>query len=815
MIALLAKNSLTVKNRFQPEAMGLQLSERASTATLTIGPEAPTLTVGDWLRDETDPGKGIIWRVKSIDHQYDTNTRTVQLEHIIQTLKDVIMFGEVTPAMMTGNSKSTKATVAQAVRFILSRQDVWVLGSNAFSASNPYSFNGDDLYSAIETVSSSVEGCRWTYTLTTYPFKLNLTKASDTVGCEMRMDRNIRTLRKTIDRSRMYTRHYPIGKNNLHIPGEYLEKNRSTYGLICKVETDQTLDTVDKLKAWSTERLNKHAEPSVSVNVSGLDLSAATGEPLDKFQIGVVCRVPLPEFSTSITERIVKLSWSDKIRDPESVTVTLANDVEDVATIVNNLSKSGGKASRAGAKKDEDDHAWIVDADDHITLVAEAVAGPGAGKNWSRVSEITVNGTGIFQQVKQVNEDLSTTEGRVDITESKVGMVVKTKKKTNPNDPDEYEIKAAEICVAIDESGDSKATINADKVMIGNKKSTTVINGKCSLDDVTATFIKGKIETISLLNVKAIAGVNSSAYCYLNEFKGNSYKVNISGGGGSVSTNDLTDGVYDIQLLAPGASGNPGTLYKLQKRNIKSSTWVDIGTFSAATSLSGEWSGNTYTVTASPQGNTKSVSPIVHVVVPQGQPSANTKIYVATGASGGTGYDDHGDPTTVYLVKSGSWVYLKSENSASIGSAYARVSFQDELNAVKVSGPAWSTEPASGISGNSNTATFTTNASSPASDVPKSLLLTMNQDSWSSGAKYVYVTHTDSLAEHRIARLQVTIPNPTNIATISTYGNSAPTSNNPYSIGTVSKSGLTVGKYMTATCRFGGKTFTWYFRVEA
>ena len=102
MIALLNGHSLTAKTYFRAEKFALNLAERQSTATLTIGSEAPTIRVDDWIRDEEEPGAGIVWRVKSVDTAYETNTRTVQLEHTIQALRDRIMFGEVKPATMAG-----------------------------------------------------------------------------------------------------------------------------------------------------------------------------------------------------------------------------------------------------------------------------------------------------------------------------------------------------------------------------------------------------------------------------------------------------------------------------------------------------------------------------------------------------------------------------------------------------------------------------------------------------------------------------------------------------------------------------------------
>ena len=76
-------------------------------------------------------------------------------------------------------------------------------------------------------------------------------------------------------------------------------------------------------------------------------------------------------------------------------------------------------------------------------------------------------------------------------------------------------------------------------------------------------------------------------------------------------------------------------------------------------------------------------------------------------------------------------------------------------NSAKVTGPTWTTTPSSDITGNSNTATFTTDADSPVSGASKSLALYMTQGSWSSNKKYVYVHHTNSTDANRIARVQV------------------------------------------------------------
>ena len=425
MIRLLDGHSLTVKDTFVAEKFALNLSERQSTATITIGPDAPVIDTGDWLQDEDEPGAGIVWRVKSIDTDYATDTRTLNCEHIVTALKDKIMFGDVTPGTMAGDYAASTCTAQQAFEYVLNQQSDFTLGTFSYVKSSPYNFSSDNLFDALETVSSSLLTPFWTYSFASYPFTLNVTQPSDSVQCEMRMDRNIRTLKKTIDRSRMYTRFYPIGKNNKKITGSgYVSKNENLYGVISNVETDNSLDTEQKLIDWANEKLQNHAEPLVTVTISGLELSEATGEPLDSLGLGTVCRVPLPEYNTTIEERITKLSWADKVADPESVTVTLANQVEDVASIVNKLNKASKKKNKNHAKQGADDHAWMVDTKDHIGLVAEAVAGEGADQDWSRVAQVMVDGQGVHQRVTRAEGSIVTAFSAIEATDSKIYLVV-------------------------------------------------------------------------------------------------------------------------------------------------------------------------------------------------------------------------------------------------------------------------------------------------------------------------------------------------------------------------------------------------------
>lgn len=781
---LLNGHSLTAREIFTPESWAPTLDERKCQGNLTVGPGGPEIPDDAWLKDDQEPGGGIIWRAKASDGDRNTGTETLQLEHVICCLQDTLIDGEYGPGDMGGGST---VSCAQAIRFALGFQGVWRLGDCEYTASLPYEFNGESVYEAVETVCGTLENPQWEYDLSTLPFTLHIRKRSSAPACEMRYGRNLQQLRIRRDRTRMYTRIYPVGKDDLRLPERYLSRNEGLYGRADHTETDSTIGSAEMLRAWANARLAAHCEPLRTVTVTGLELSERTGEPLDKLVIGRVCRIPDPKRGEVTETRIVKLQWKNKIKEPESITATLSNEAEDVASIVSRMKTGSAKGGRAGAKQSKEDHAWFVDTEDHVAMVAEAVAGEGAAKDWSRVSSIVVDGQGIHQRVQlaegkivtaytaiEMNEKAITLEaqratseegrlsgriqveadnikaevdravdaetalrGRLQVEADRVSMSVgsvdtrhllyfpqRNQFPATGNTayryydvggqayyewtgsayrqiPADNYIKAGEICVAINESGETTARLDANKVYIGNQKSTTVINGKCSLSDVTADYIAGKIASIADVNVLKIHSERGSAIFHTMSAT-NVFKV------GGTDCSNLPSGVYTLQIVS---SGNT---YKLQKKTYYNQEWQDVGSFNSA-------------------------------------------------------------------------------------------------GAVSLTNPVWATPASTAPSVSSNSVTISTSGKPTESSKTVALYLSRS-DSWSGGTRTVYLSHTDSSAANRVAAIDVSIPDTTVTDQIATYGNSYPTSING---GSISKSGITAGKYMTMKISTGGKSTTIRFQVTA
>lgn len=468
---LLSGHSMTTARRIMPERMSMALTERGSTAEM-VPDSMDGIGVGSWFLDNTNPGKGIVWRVRSIETAFLTRTPRIELEHVIHTLKDRILFGEVTPATITGIEGAETCSALQAVQYILARQSDWVLGAFGYSDANPYKFDGNSLYDALETVTKSLKNAWWSYDLTSYPFRLNITPRPADVVCELRAGRNLESVTRRIDKSNLYTRFYPIGKDDLHIPGNFVSRNENIYGVIEHVEVNQGLETEAELIRWANQRLDVHAQPLDNIEINGLELADATGEPLDRLSLGRVCRVPLPEYGTTITEKITQLRYTDKIHEPEVVTITLANEQEDIEKVIADAIKEGagpsGGGGRAAARQDKEDHAWFEDTDTHVAMVAEGIVGKDADGNpdWARLSKIVVDGTGIHQTVEVMKEGMAAQNTRIDQTERRIILEANRATAAETELSGRITVAANRISLVVTER-DGHAVVNTASIVAG------------------------------------------------------------------------------------------------------------------------------------------------------------------------------------------------------------------------------------------------------------------------------------------------------------------------------------------------------------
>lgn len=582
----LSGHSLTRGEWFLPESQPFTLTERDSTCTIQLGPGDPEIGFNDWILDDEWPEGNYVWRVKNLGDTMNTETRAIELEHVIKLLDDKSLFGQVTTQDISGGST---ATAKQAVQYILGQQSDWTLGDFAFtSVSYPYEFSGETLLDALEAVTNTLEDPVWEYDMNTYPFVLHIRQRSSLVSCEMRAGRNLSTLKRSVSRSGMYTRLYPIGKNDLHVPGNYLSKNESTYGRVDHIETDQSKSTVGSLQAWAQGLLNRHCEPTVTITISGLELSGETGETLDNLKLNKMCRCPLPEFGTTITERIVKKQWRDRRKEPENVTLNLCNSSADVASIIKEQTRSGGRGAAGQAKQNylfeaNGEHLYYEVFDEcgyfhgvlNMTSQSLRIAFDNAIQSTRSEFQMTSESLRIAfeNETQSIRSVVSVEAGKIEQIVSAVGS--------------NGQVTAASIMLAIN-NDTSTVKISADEIdingIVSALQSRSISVGSLTVEGST-DFLQG---VYSEGNIASDADIDAAG------------KLKASGGIWDQSSGNVRLMVSNI------TKNNAGDTITVSF--VDGTSW-DFSKAASSVTLSGVWSGTvaagkSYKVTASPGGQT-------------------------------------------------------------------------------------------------------------------------------------------------------------------------------------------------------------------
>ena len=207
--------------------------------------------------------------------------------------------------------------------------------------------------------------------------------------------------------------------------------------------------------------------------------------------------------------------------------------------------------------------------------------------------KITVEADRITQEVSRASLAEGVLNGKITVEAGKITQIVS-------NIGYDGTVTAASICLAINNGG-SSATINADKIYL---------LGQTITNTITADYIGGKIASLANVNVQSLTSARGGVNVY------SVGTTSFSQGGVSCY---VPHGIWALQIT------QSGNTYTLQRQRFSDDGWVDVGTFSRATTLSGDWSGSyqdgkRYKVDASPQGVTK-YSPYVNSVAKYGSPS--------------------------------------------------------------------------------------------------------------------------------------------------------------------------------------------------
>ena len=312
-----------------------------STASLTL-PEGEHAAFGEWVEVFTQNGSAGVYRVVSASETY-TGEASAELEHGTCALGDAIIPGKGT----------ISGTLTQVLSAMLGYQVVkaggaplWALGSVETNAQASFEHEGTNLLSAVLAVVP--DGYMLTFDQSALPWRLGVAKMATTAECEGRLSRNLRGVTVTVDDEDFCTRIYC---NMLPSPGYMDGPTVGTWGIKAKTITAQENVTQESLTAYITQYLEDHKNPRVSIECDAEDLSAITGERIDRLEKGRLFRLALPDYGVAMEERILSVHTGSAYDDPERVRLTLANSIRDTAdTLVYIENSVSGGASSSSAR---------------------------------------------------------------------------------------------------------------------------------------------------------------------------------------------------------------------------------------------------------------------------------------------------------------------------------------------------------------------------------------------------------------------------------------------------------------------------------
>lgn len=350
-------------------------ADALTTATLTLAPGAPQVDIMDWVLVTTPQGEEIVMQVQSVvSNPAQDGGVIVGAEHVFGSLKT-----EVHGAI---NEDQADLSAADALRALLAGQSetIWVLGRCEFDDALPWKFGRGKIYGDLSAVTDCLQDSQWELDTSAMPFVAHLVRRPTQPECEMRLARNMSSIRVRRELGGMFTRLYPIGMDELTIAEanggvEYIEENAERRGVIAETLVNAAIDDARVLKAWGRAQLHKNCEPLVEINITGRELSARTGLEIDRLTAGTVCRAAVR--GGTICARITELSWQDALGAPESVEVTLASEHRTVGSVVRRMKSEIAEAKRgsggSGAKQQKtNENMWtrITQTEAEIALEA-------------------------------------------------------------------------------------------------------------------------------------------------------------------------------------------------------------------------------------------------------------------------------------------------------------------------------------------------------------------------------------------------------------------------------------------------------------
>ena len=333
----------------------LNIDGASSSATIRL-PKGTNIDGRAYIRMYTVQGFAGVFRTRSPQIGYGGNSTTLQLEHAINELGDYIIADKITAKKKV----SLKSALQTIFKYYHEKSSLWTLGDQIDNPSDSdvedwevdcvLEVDYDNCLEALEGIMEQYPSMMLEFDFSSIPWKLNVRNRPKVVTAEGRLSRNVKSATVTRDDSELYTRVYMDGYNNSGGKyGSYTSTSaRKKYGLIETVISGAN-ETKEIAQRTVKSYMRNHKNPKVSVTIEAIDLCNMTGESFDRFTIGKLCRLALPDYGETVSETLTSLSFPSVYNNPNSCTVTLNSEEDRVIKYIKKAQKSASKAAKSAA----------------------------------------------------------------------------------------------------------------------------------------------------------------------------------------------------------------------------------------------------------------------------------------------------------------------------------------------------------------------------------------------------------------------------------------------------------------------------------
>lgn len=379
-----------------------------STATIVLPQDGEEVGVRQYIQLFGPDGSLGVYRVVNVQTIYGKQ-REVSLEHSICTLDD-----SVTPA-----KTEYKGTFRSILQKILNEQDkkLWSLGTVAVPNSEDYTLSCGEmkLLEALLDAMELADGYALSFDQSVTPWKINVVKLPNEASCECRMSRNADYVSISRDDAELITRVYSDKLENGKMDGPTV----GTWGVIARHLDIPRGMTQSQARRYAQQYLNIHKNPFVSVDIDAANLAALTGDSFDRFALGALCSVALPQWGVTMSERVVTMHYPDLMAQPDVVMLTLSTLPRSLAKTLAGVSNTAGGAGRAAKEAQEE----ILLQAEHIDLLAAKYV---EAEDRLTAAEIILNGDdatiGLVAQVVENKQQISAAYIKIDGLESEIEL---------------------------------------------------------------------------------------------------------------------------------------------------------------------------------------------------------------------------------------------------------------------------------------------------------------------------------------------------------------------------------------------------------